>query len=108
MCGIAGTFWHEKQASQLILEKALLALEHRGPDEAGLYIDDRVGLVHSRLSIIDLATGTQPFSCTGTQSFFFPAHFGGPADGPTMPHICTLARLIIKYPSLSAFGKKNT
>lgn len=33
---------------------------HRGPDELGLFLDDRVGLAHARLSIIDLASGQQP------------------------------------------------
>lgn len=37
-------------------------LSHRGPDGYGLYRDSRVGLVHSRLSIIDLAGGAQPLS----------------------------------------------
>lgn len=36
------------------------ALSHRGPDESGVYIDDRVGLGHTRLSIIDLSSGSQP------------------------------------------------
>ncbi len=38
------------------------ALGHRGPDERGLYRDDRIGLVHTRLSIIDLASGQQPLA----------------------------------------------
>jgi asparagine synthase (glutamine-hydrolysing) len=38
------------------------ALEHRGPDELGLYRDERAGLAHTRLSIIDLATGQQPLT----------------------------------------------
>lgn len=38
------------------------ALLHRGPDEFGIYRDDHVGLVHTRLSIIDLASGQQPLS----------------------------------------------
>lgn len=33
---------------------------HRGPDEAGIYVDDHVGLGHARLSIIDLSGGSQP------------------------------------------------
>jgi asparagine synthase (glutamine-hydrolysing) len=36
------------------------ALAHRGPDGYGLYRDERVGLAHSRLSLIDLAGGAQP------------------------------------------------
>ena len=35
-------------------------MHHRGPDESGAYVDDRIGLGHARLSIIDLAGGTQP------------------------------------------------
>tara|TARA_R110002073_G_scaffold234063_1_gene395356 strand:+ start:638 stop:2467 length:1830 start_codon:yes stop_codon:yes gene_type:complete len=38
------------------------AIHHRGPDEAGLYVDDGVGLGHRRLSIIDLKSGQQPMS----------------------------------------------
>ena len=37
-------------------------LRHRGPDEFGLYRDQRAALGHARLSIIDLATGQQPLS----------------------------------------------
>ncbi|MGE5361249.1 MAG: asparagine synthase (glutamine-hydrolyzing), partial [Bacteroidales bacterium] len=34
----------------------------RGPDQAGTFADDRAGLVHRRLSIVDLATGRQPLA----------------------------------------------
>lgn len=36
------------------------ALSHRGPDDTGTYIDNRIGLGHTRLSIIDLNGGHQP------------------------------------------------
>ena len=42
----------------------------------------------------------------GRVSDFFPAHFGGPADFLAMPHIGTLARLIIKYPACQLLGIK--
>lgn len=38
------------------------ALRHRGPDECGAYLDDRVALGQSRLSIIDLSGGHQPMA----------------------------------------------
>jgi asparagine synthase (glutamine-hydrolysing) len=37
-------------------------LTHRGPDDAGNYLDGPVGLGHRRLSIIDLGGGHQPMS----------------------------------------------
>jgi len=62
MCGIAGIYSFRGRASisPELLEKMVGALRHRGPDEAGLYVDGRVGLGHARLSIIDLERGTQP------------------------------------------------
>ncbi|MBB4200415.1 asparagine synthase (glutamine-hydrolyzing) [Rhodoblastus sphagnicola] len=44
------------------MRRMVAMLSHRGPDGYGLYRDDQVGLVHSRLSIIDLAGGAQPLS----------------------------------------------
>ena len=35
-------------------------LNHRGPDERGIFLEDQVGFAHVRLSIIDLKTGRQP------------------------------------------------
>lgn len=35
-------------------------LGHRGPDAQGFYQDDKVGLAHARLSIIDIEGGKQP------------------------------------------------
>lgn len=62
MCGIAGLFFPEGPGSidLRLLKRMTGALDHRGPDERGFYVDDRAGLGHARLSIIDLATGTQP------------------------------------------------
>ncbi|MBU1237948.1 MAG: asparagine synthase (glutamine-hydrolyzing) [Gammaproteobacteria bacterium] len=72
MCGIAGIVALGKK-SGVAPRQALLrmanALHHRGPDESGIYRDDRAGLVHTRLSIIDLATGQQPLADEGDTSW---------------------------------------
>jgi asparagine synthase (glutamine-hydrolysing) len=63
MCGITGFFYcgqSQHSIPQTTLENMTSMLYHRGPDEAGLYIDDSVGLGHARLSIIDLSSGSQP------------------------------------------------
>src|SRR4051812_23179608 len=65
MCGIAGIV-AVQDGREAPEREALLrmggALRHRGPDEAGLYRDERAGLVHTRLAILDRATGQQPMS----------------------------------------------
>ena len=61
MCGIAGVWGpHAPPPTRAALAAMALALVHRGPDEQGLYRDERCGLAHARLSIIDLAAGQQP------------------------------------------------
>ena len=68
MCGIAGI--HSLKLAEPVCAEALqqmvITLQHRGPDESGLYLfqDDvsSIGLGHARLSIIDLAGGQQPLS----------------------------------------------
>ncbi|MCK5077796.1 MAG: asparagine synthase (glutamine-hydrolyzing), partial [Calditrichia bacterium] len=62
MCGIAGYYnYHNNNAiSSQILQNMISTLNHRGPDEFGMYRNGRIGLVQSRLSIIDLSGGSQP------------------------------------------------
>lgn len=64
MCGIAGLMYHD--AGHRCSEQTMVAMrdimEHRGPDDAGLYLDGPVGLAHRRLSIIDLGGGHQPMT----------------------------------------------
>jgi asparagine synthase (glutamine-hydrolysing) len=65
MCGIAGCLVTGRASPPPSLEqlKAMAAaMHHRGPDESGLFRDHRAGLAHTRLSIIDLATGQQPLA----------------------------------------------
>ena len=64
MCGIAGIVaadqLHAEERVRLPLMRDVLT--HRGPDEAGLFVDDHAGLAHRRLSIVDLASGHQPLA----------------------------------------------
>lgn len=64
MCGIVGAVQlHEPAAfSEEMLRGMLARIQHRGPDEFGLFRDDWCGLGNARLSIIDLSSGQQPIS----------------------------------------------
>src|SRR5262245_22132986 len=64
MCGIAGIVNQNglnEEETQSFGAMAR-ALAHRGPDGRGIELDWHAGLVHTRLSIIDLAGGRQPLS----------------------------------------------
>ena len=68
MCGIAGIValsYGTASPSRESLIHMAASLYHRGPDEFGVYRDDHAGLAHTRLSIIDLATGQQPMADEG-------------------------------------------
>ena len=55
MCGIVTLIdQNQDQITQELITKSLQLIEHRGPDVAGVFIDQNVGLGHRRLSIIDL------------------------------------------------------
>ena len=64
MCGFAGILnQHEHKTNRIskaTLQAMSKAIEHRGPDDQGLYITDKLGLAHQRLSIIDIDSGHQP------------------------------------------------
>jgi asparagine synthase (glutamine-hydrolysing) len=45
-----------------VVERMRDVITHRGPDDAGLYVDGNVGLGHRRLSIVDVAAGHQPMT----------------------------------------------
>ena len=61
MCGIAGVLLCSDKADESLMREMIEMLDHRGPDHADVYLDGSLGLAHSRLSIIDLAGGDQPF-----------------------------------------------
>lgn len=67
MCGIAGISGWQKKPEELraALEGMQRALGHRGPDDRGILLDPKGkwGLVHTRLSILDLSPcGRQPMT----------------------------------------------
>lgn len=64
MCGIAGilNLNAPRNVPEAVLRQMLAMIRHRGPDEFGIYRDDRVNLGNARLSIVDLAGGQQPIA----------------------------------------------
>jgi asparagine synthase (glutamine-hydrolysing) len=54
MCGIAGTFG---QANREVVERMVGTMQHRGPDDQGLFVDEAAKIVlgNCRLSVIDLS-----------------------------------------------------
>ncbi|MEA5563550.1 asparagine synthase (glutamine-hydrolyzing) [Planktothrix agardhii] len=64
MCGIVALFGLKGIITESQLKRAVGSLKHRGPDGQSIWIADnfRVGLGHTRLSIIDLNSGDQPIA----------------------------------------------
>ncbi len=64
MCGITGIYCFNESAEnyESKLKLAVESLKSRGPDSNGIFINQNIGLGHTRLSIIDTsAAGSQPF-----------------------------------------------
>jgi len=63
MCGLVALFRRDGEAvgAQQILAMRD-TLRHRGPDDAGMFLDGPVGLGHRRLRVIDLTGGHQPMT----------------------------------------------
>ena len=64
MCGITGFYTRNKDSKYTAQTLSAMArtLSHRGPDDQGHFCQDgHVGLANTRLSIIDLSSGHQPF-----------------------------------------------
>jgi asparagine synthase (glutamine-hydrolysing) len=62
MCGIAGVFYRDPAhpVEKCFLQRMGDRLAHRGPDGEGFWTEPGLGMVHRRLSILDLAGGAQP------------------------------------------------
>ena len=72
--------------------REILCVEKIGSRPRGILCVDKIGSVPQEWQSL-------------SRPLFFPADFGGPADCPALPHIGTLARLIIKYPAYQLLGK---
>lgn len=60
MCGIAGFYNTTISAGQL--QKLTQCMLHRGPDDQRNYLSEGIGLIHTRLSVIDVSQlGAQPY-----------------------------------------------
>ncbi len=62
MCGFVGVFREGGEADPGVIPRMLATIEHRGPDDSGLWHGGPVALGHRRLAIIDPSIGShQPF-----------------------------------------------
>lgn len=61
MCGICGVISKgDYRVDVARISTMVQSLKHRGPDDNGIHLTNGVALGHTRLSIIDLASGRQP------------------------------------------------
>ena len=61
MCGISGGIGASAPSKQL-LDAQLKSIEHRGPDDTGIYINQEISFGMCRLAIVEIAAGKQPAS----------------------------------------------
>ncbi|GAO20287.1 amidotransferase 1, exosortase A system-associated [Alicycliphilus denitrificans] len=74
MCGISGIFDTRGTGTipRDLISRINNVQSHRGPDENEVHLEPGLALGHRRLSVIDLATGTQPlFNEDGTVGIVF-------------------------------------
>ena len=60
MCGIVAYLGDEPAERFAMIDQAASRLRHRGPDAAGFHATEGSAVAHQRLSIVDVAGGTQP------------------------------------------------
>ncbi|HEY1098305.1 MAG TPA: asparagine synthase (glutamine-hydrolyzing) [Myxococcota bacterium] len=69
MCGIGGRLFGVRGDDDVRRTDTLsAALRHRGPDGDGVFSDDDVLLVHTRLALVDVAGGAQPLVSSNGRS----------------------------------------
>ena len=72
MCGIAGLMSSVKtmEYKEKVAPQITSALVRRGPDEGGVYIDEKALLIHRRLAVVDIENGKQPMHfCRGNEHY---------------------------------------
>jgi len=66
VCGICGIYHSEpvpRQTDEVLIDRMVTALAHRGPDDSGVWQNERISLGSRRLSVIDLSpNGHMPMS----------------------------------------------
>lgn len=62
MCGITGITDKQIEKLESAIQKMTRCIAHRGPDDDGYFVDERVALGMRRLAIIDLEHGRQPIA----------------------------------------------
>jgi len=60
MCGIVGILHQKRSIQEYEINAVTDAVQSRGPDEKGIWIEKNKALGHRRLSIIDIEDGHQP------------------------------------------------
>ena len=71
MCGFCG-FTGKVENKEQVIENMMEKIVYRGPDSKGSHVDNDIALGFRRLSIIDLADGTQPiYNEDGTKVIVF-------------------------------------
>jgi asparagine synthase (glutamine-hydrolysing) len=62
MCGIAGIVGSGAEKTGFRLQSMLESIDHRGPDDSGVFIQNEIAIGHKRLSILDQSkAGHNPF-----------------------------------------------
>src|SRR5690606_24523588 len=70
VCGFSGFFLNsvERQGAFEKLRHMSSYIGHRGPNDRGIWLDERVGIAHTRLAVVDLSpAGYQPMMSVRNQ-----------------------------------------
>ncbi|WP_373601172.1 asparagine synthase (glutamine-hydrolyzing) [Paraclostridium bifermentans] len=70
MCGHVFIYSKNKMNDENLIKRLTDKIHHRGPDDTGFYINEKVAFGFKRLSIIDLEHGKQPFVKNGYSIIF--------------------------------------